>query len=102
MPPGDGQFILGGWAGGHVAPGPQAAPAARRATSQSLNVIRDWPARSANTLNELRLMIPDFQSVMRPLLEHLSDGTDHPNSETLEALAAYFDVTADERAELLL
>jgi hypothetical protein len=35
LPPGDGQAILSVWAGGHVAPGPQAAPAARRATSQS-------------------------------------------------------------------
>jgi hypothetical protein len=31
------------WAGGHVAPGPQASPAARRATSASSNVSRHAP-----------------------------------------------------------
>jgi len=45
--------------------------------------------------------IPDFQSLMRPLLEHLSDGSLRPNQETLEIMAARFGLTDDERAELL-
>ena len=46
-------------------------------------------------------MIPDFQSIMRPVLEHLSDGLEHANSDTLEAMASTFNVSADERAQLL-
>jgi len=47
------------------------------------------------------MTIPDFQTVMRPLLEHLADGKSRNNQETLEALAAEFEVTPEERAELL-
>ncbi len=47
------------------------------------------------------MTIPDFQTVMRPLLEHLSDGASHTNQETYEALAKRFDLTSQERAELL-
>ena len=46
-------------------------------------------------------MIPDFQSLMRPLLEHMSDDMDHENAETLETMVARFDLTPEERAELL-
>jgi restriction system protein len=45
--------------------------------------------------------IPDFQTLMRPLLDHFSDGRDHPNDETLEALATQFHLTTEERAKLL-
>ncbi len=45
--------------------------------------------------------IPDFQTLMRPLLEHMADGREHPNDETLEALAQQFALTSDERAQLL-
>lgn len=47
------------------------------------------------------MTIPDFQSLMRPLLEHLADGSSKPNQETLEAMAGRFKLTDDERAELL-
>lgn len=47
------------------------------------------------------MAIPDFQTVMRPLLEQMADGREHPNQETLEALAQQFGLSADERAELL-
>jgi restriction system protein len=43
------------------------------------------------------MAIPDFQSVMLPLLQHLADGKEHPNTEVLEALADYFDLSEDER-----
>lgn len=45
--------------------------------------------------------IPDFQTLMRPLLEHFADGENHPNRETLEAMARHFSVSDDERAKLL-
>ncbi len=47
------------------------------------------------------MAIPDFQSVMRPLLEHLSDGKERTNQETLESLAELYRLTPAERAELL-
>ncbi|MAL95629.1 MAG: restriction endonuclease [Haliea sp.] len=47
------------------------------------------------------MAIPDFQSIMRPLLEHLADGEVHRNRETNEALASHFQLTEDELAEML-
>jgi restriction system protein len=45
--------------------------------------------------------IPDFQSIMRPLLEHLADGQEHDRQETLVVLAERFGLTQTELAELL-
>jgi restriction system protein len=45
--------------------------------------------------------IPDFQTVMRPLLEHLSDGAEHSSEDTLDALAAKFQLSDEDRAQLL-
>jgi restriction system protein len=45
--------------------------------------------------------IPDFQSIMLPLLNFASDGQEHSLRETIEALADGFDLTAEERRELL-
>ncbi len=47
------------------------------------------------------MAIPDFQSLMRPLLEHLSHGAEHANKETLSVLADRLALTEDERSELL-
>lgn len=47
------------------------------------------------------MAIPDFQSIMRPLLVHLADGEIHRNRETNEALASHFHLTEDELAEML-
>lgn len=47
------------------------------------------------------MAIPDFQSIMRPLLVHLADGRERTNQETLDAIAETLGVTADERALLL-
>lgn len=46
-------------------------------------------------------MIPDFQTIMPALLEHLGDGRDHPNQETLDCLASRFALSAEERQLLL-
>jgi restriction system protein len=47
------------------------------------------------------MAIPDFESIMRPLLVHLADGREHQTQETLDELAGVFALTAEERQELL-
>lgn len=47
------------------------------------------------------MAIPDFQSIMRPLLEHLADGKAESNRETLDVLSRQFQLTTDELSELL-
>jgi restriction system protein len=45
--------------------------------------------------------IPDFQTIMRPLLEHLADGTVKSNSETIDILSKHFQLSDAELAELV-
>jgi restriction system protein len=45
--------------------------------------------------------IPDFQTLMPAVMEHLADGADHGNQETLDALANRFGLTEAQRGELL-
>lgn len=45
--------------------------------------------------------IPDYQSIMLPLLKFASDGQEHSLRETIEALADEFNLTDEERSELL-
>lgn len=45
--------------------------------------------------------IPDFQSIMLPLLKLAGDGAEHSLREAIEALAAQFGLTQAERDELL-
>lgn len=47
------------------------------------------------------MAIPDFQSIMRPLLEHLADGEVKNNQETIDALGRYFHLAGDELSALL-
>lgn len=47
------------------------------------------------------MTIPDFQSLMRPVLEHLADGQLHRSREVKEAMADRYDLSEAERAELL-
>jgi len=47
------------------------------------------------------LAIPDFQSVMRPMLELAADGKEHSITEAQETLADVFGLTAEERKALL-
>lgn len=46
-------------------------------------------------------MIPDYQSLMLPILKLVSDGQEHKYRDLIEKLAAEFEVTDDERKELL-
>lgn len=45
--------------------------------------------------------LPDFQSVMLPMLRFCKDGRDYTNREILDALANYYTLTDDERKQLL-
>lgn len=47
------------------------------------------------------MAIPDFQTIMRPLLEHLADGEVKNNRETMGALIERFALSDEEQAELL-
>lgn len=46
-------------------------------------------------------MIPDYQSLMLPLMKLVSDGQDHKYRDLIEKLAFEFHVTDEERKELL-
>lgn len=45
--------------------------------------------------------IPDFQTIMRPLLEAHADGKEHLNRDLVSTLAAEFKLNEEERRELL-
>lgn len=47
------------------------------------------------------MTIPDFQTIMLPLLNFASDGEEHRFRDAVETLAEYFDLDAKERLELL-
>ncbi len=47
------------------------------------------------------MAIPGFQSIMLPLLRFSGDFKEHSSKETIEALAAEFKLSAEEREELL-
>jgi restriction system protein len=46
-------------------------------------------------------MIPDFQSIMLPLLEIIGDKKEHTIQEIRDSLAKYFNLTEEEKSELL-
>lgn len=45
--------------------------------------------------------IPDYQTIMLPLLKFASDGQEHSRRDTLDALAETFGLTSEERSQLL-
>lgn len=45
--------------------------------------------------------IPDYQSIMLPLLQLAADGKEHAFRDTIEILAGQYDLTSEERAVLL-
>ncbi len=47
------------------------------------------------------MAIPDYQTVMLPLLEHLGDKEEKATRETLDVLASRFNLTEEEKKELL-
>lgn len=47
------------------------------------------------------MAIPDFQSIMLPLLKFCADGKEHTNRDAVDALAMEFNLSEDEQKELL-
>jgi restriction system protein len=47
------------------------------------------------------MAIPDFQKIMLPLLKFLEDKIEHSIRETIDSLADQFDLSEEERRELL-
>lgn len=47
------------------------------------------------------MAIPDYQTVMLPLLKYVGDGEEHSLRDTIEALAERFQLSPEERKELL-
>ena len=47
------------------------------------------------------MAVPEFQSLMLPLLKALGDGEEHSLHEVIESLADQFELTDEERRELL-
>jgi restriction system protein len=47
------------------------------------------------------MAIPDYQTVMLPLLNLAADGEEHRLRDAVEVLADHFDLREDERTELL-
>jgi restriction system protein len=45
--------------------------------------------------------IPDFQTIMRPLLDVLEDGQERTSTEIRAALASEFSLTEEELAEMI-
>src|SRR4051812_14568864 len=45
--------------------------------------------------------IPDYQTIMRPLLDLLADGREHPLRDLKASLADHFALTDEERAQML-
>jgi len=46
-------------------------------------------------------MIPDYESIMLPFLKKLSDGNEHKFRDLIEELAEEFNLSAEEKKELL-
>ncbi len=46
-------------------------------------------------------MIPDFQSIMLPFMQHSADGREHATTETYEHLVAHFQLTDEEANQYL-
>ncbi len=47
------------------------------------------------------MTIPDFQTLMLPILQIAGDGLEHSVSDAIEIIAAHFGITEEERKELL-
>src|SRR5919106_5365755 len=47
------------------------------------------------------MAVPDFQTLMLPLLELAGDGQQHTSAEAVESLAQRFQLSSDDRGQLL-
>src|SRR5262245_43119643 len=56
---------------------------------------------SMDTYGVANVPIPDYETIMLPLLRHLQDGASHDTQETLDYLGDEFSLTEVERRQLL-
>lgn len=47
------------------------------------------------------MAVPDYQSIMLPLLKYVSDNNVHPIRDVVEGLAVHFELTEEDRREML-
>ena len=47
------------------------------------------------------MAIPDFQTIMLPLLQLVDDGQEHYIHDAVEKLAIHFDLTEEEKTKLI-
>lgn len=59
------------------------------------------PSNSLSSLEDAAVPIPDFQTIMLPLLRHIVDGKEHTIKEITEAMADHFQLTEEERNQFL-
>src|SRR5271157_6063191 len=64
-------------------------------------MIADMPIRVTRRQGDVSMAIPDFQSVMLPLVKILGDGQERTMREVTDQLAESFHLTDQEREELL-
>jgi restriction system protein len=67
-------------------------------------LVADFRGQASQTeegLGGRRVTIPDYQTVMRPMLRQLADGEEHPARELAERLAEEFGLTEEELAQLV-
>jgi restriction system protein len=64
-------------------------------------ITRQVQERIVSTEERIKLPIPDFQTLMRSLLEFASDGKEHSLAEARERLADVFKLSEEERKALL-
>lgn len=66
----------------------------------SPSVDQSWSIR-AHGDKRRGVSIPDFQTLMRPVLELHADGRDHESVAVVATMADHFELSPDERAEML-
>lgn len=72
------------------------------ATARAIHLVGPVIRGNVSSSSESELVpIPDFQTIMPVLMEHLADGGEHANQETLDVLADHFGLTNAERAQML-
>jgi restriction system protein len=54
-----------------------------------------------NVFSKDAMPVPDYQKVMLPILQFASDGQEHSLGQAVEAVVKHFNLTEDERSELL-
>jgi len=71
----------------------------RLRANSPLQVNRMLCGRSAQKIQEEKMPIPDFQTIMRPLLDSISDGLEYNIKDIKQKLVDYFKLTDEELRE---